>query len=457
ASTKPLWAPQENDAPLNLIPGPPAKRQKSSCIRVFHLSGADTMTVPQSEAPKEIGCEFCGEYFENRKGLSSHARSHLRQMGITEWSVNGSPIDTLRDVMTRQGQPFAFSIKSIKKTSPSSPGASKSSLLASSSSLPVSLLSRVSSTCIQPLSLPQPLAVSKSNSLHSDSCSSGLTIKLKPEPAQLEVTLSGPLKRSHGFPSGTLNWSSSDSVFPLNLAMVQKPEPQRDIRCEFCGEYFENRKGLSSHARSHLRQMGITVWSVNGSPIDTLREVMMKKCQELNVLLLESPEGNRGSQGLPISSCQLSKFHKSPLKFLQSKQLHKGLPKGLASTDLASTSAASSAGKFFRFISPVKRTQCVETDQSASPQLKAISSQSHDFCLTRKSFPDKPGLQDPSCELCGFFFENRKALASHARAHLRQFGVTEWSVNGSPIETLSAWMRTRPKKVLEMHRRYTQV
>lgn len=205
--------------------------------------------------------------------------------------------------------------------------------------------------------------------------------------------------------------------FGYFIAMVQKPEPQRDIRCEFCGEYFENRKGLSSHARSHLRQMGITVWSVNGSPIDTLREVMMKKCeyssslsdlglkketgQELNVLLLESPEGNRGSQGLPISSCQLSKFHKSPLKFLQSKQLHKGLPKGLASTDLASTSAASSAGKFFRFISPVKRTQCVETDQSASPQLKAISSQSHDFCLTRKSFPDKPGLQGKSstCQL----------------------------------------------------------
>lgn len=279
------------------------------------------------------------------------------------------------------------------------------------------------------------------------------------------------------------------------IAMVQNPEPTRDIRCEFCGEYFENRKGLSSHARSHLRQMGITVWSVNGSPIDTLREVMMKKReyssslsnlglkketgQGLDVLSWESPEGNGGSRGLPVSSCQLSKFHKSPLRFLQSR-IHEGFPKSLAST-----SAAPSAGKFFRFISPVKRPQCVETDHSASPRLKAISSQSHDFSVTRKSFPYKPGHQgksstaklllviiylqhphwwqfffffflDPSCELCGFFFENRKALASHARAHLRQFGVTEWSVNGSPIATLSAWMRTRPKKVLEMHRSYTQ-
>lgn len=281
------------------------------------------------------------------------------------------------------------------------------------------------------------------------------------------------------------------------IAMVQKAEPTRDIRCEYCGEYFENRKGLSSHARSHLRQMGITVWSVNGSPIDTLREVMVKKreyspslsnlglkketCQRLDVLSWESPEGNGGSRGLPASSCQLSKFQKSPLRFLQSR-LQKGFPKALAST-----SAGPSAGKFFRFIPPLKSAQCVETDHSASPRLKAISSQSRDFSVTRKSFPDKPGQQgksstgkwilvtiplqhahwwqilglyffllDPSCELCGFFFENRKALASHARAHLRQFGVTEWSVNGSPIETLSAWMRTRPKKVLEMHRSYTQ-
>ncbi|XP_057244753.1 protein Wiz-like [Malurus melanocephalus] len=50
------------------------------------------------------------------------------------------------------------------------------------------------------------------------------------------------------------------------------------------------------------------------------------------------------------------------------------------------------------------------------------------------------------CELCGLYFENRKALASHARAHLRQFGVTEWCVNGSPIETLREWIRHRPHK-----------
>ena len=64
---------------------------------------------------------------------------------------------------------------------------------------------------------------------------------------------------------------------PASLPAASRADPVRDIRCEFCGEYFENRKGLSSHARSHLRQMGVTEWSVNGSPIDTLREILKKK------------------------------------------------------------------------------------------------------------------------------------------------------------------------------------
>lgn len=57
-----------------------------------------------------------------------------------------------------------------------------------------------------------------------------------------------------------------------------------------------------------------------------------------------------------------------------------------------------------------------------------------------------PTASEACCELCGLYFENRKALASHARAHLRQFGVTEWCVNGSPIETLSEWIKHRPQK-----------
>ncbi|MEE6528132.1 hypothetical protein FKM82_030094, partial [Ascaphus truei] len=70
------------------------------------------------------------------------------------------------------------------------------------------------------------------------------------------------------------------------------------------------------------------------------------------------------------------------------------------------------------------------------------------FKVKVKASPDKAATTsvEACCELCGLYFENRKALASHARAHLRQFGVTEWCVNGSPIETLREWIKQRPQK-----------
>ncbi|XP_026180211.1 protein Wiz isoform X2 [Mastacembelus armatus] len=449
--------------------GPPAKRLKSSSMQVFRLSSGELMALPHSEPPKEIGCEFCGEYFENRKGLSSHARSHLRQMGITEWSVNGSPIDTLREVITRRGLPCALPVKPHKTPPPSSPGPPRSPL-STSSSPSAAVLSRLPFTFARPSSPPQP-AGSKSSSAPP---ASGLILKLKPEPVQLEVSAQGAAGRSGGFSAEPLNcsWNSSDSVFPLNLAMAHEVEPTRDIRCEFCGEYFENRKGLSSHARSHLRQMGITEWSVNGSPIDTLREVMQKRgvgasshsdqavkkesSQEASSPQWENPGGASSSEGLGVSGFQSSRFRKSPLSLLQSgSRLHK---QGLGSVG---PSATSPVGKFFRMSPLGKRplseeALSVETPHSSPHRLKNFSPVPREFSFKRKPSPDKHGHQDPSCELCGFCFENRKALASHARAHLRQFGVTEWCVNGSPIETLSAWMRSRPQKVLEMHRSYMQ-
>lgn len=94
---------------------------------------------------------------------------------------------------------------------------------------------------------------------------------------------------------------------------ASRADPVRDIRCEFCGEFFENRKGLSSHARSHLRQMGVTEWSVNGSPIDTLREIIKKK----NKPCLIKKEPNTMSIELPQPMGEDGADPKSPGKMLQ--------------------------------------------------------------------------------------------------------------------------------------------
>lgn len=137
-------------------------------------------------------------------------------MGITEWSVNGSPIDTLREIIIRRGLPCALPLKTVKSRTPSSPGPPRSPLPASSSTSPsANLLSRLPFAFAHPSSPPQ--STSKSSSAPTKSSSSGLVLKLKPEPAQLEVTTPGNVGKSDGVSGETLNWSSSDSVFPLNL------------------------------------------------------------------------------------------------------------------------------------------------------------------------------------------------------------------------------------------------
>uniref|UniRef100_A0A4W5RVI2 Si:ch211-194b1.1 n=1 Tax=Hucho hucho TaxID=62062 RepID=A0A4W5RVI2_9TELE len=426
--TASLSSPKPTSSSASSMFGPPSKRPKSSKLQVFRLSGGELTPIPHSECEpvKEIGCEFCGEYFENRKGLSSHARSHLRQMGITEWTVNGSPIDTLRELITRRGLPCALPLKPLKSPPPS-PGPPRSPL---SSPASPSLLSRLPFAFAHPPS--HQSTVRKMGS--APPASPSLVVKLKPEPMQLEVTMPGVVGGAAGYSSEPLNcsWSSSDNMLPLNLA--HEAEPTRDIRCEFCGEYFENRKGLSSHARSHLRQMGITEWTVNGSPIDTLRELMHKNGGTSSPAPGLEKETSQGSSptweglvgGLGYQSPKFSR--KSPLNLLHSgSRLHKH---GLGAVGLSSTPPA---GKFFAVSLLGKRPMSEE----------GRPVESHPVTYA-------------SCELCGFYFENRKALASHARAHLRQFGVTEWCVNGSPIETLSAWMRSRPHKVVEMHRSYMQ-
>lgn len=181
-----------------------------------------------------------------------------------------------------------------------------------------------------------------------------------------------------------------------------------DVRCEFCGEYFENRKGLSSHARSHLRQMGITEWSVNGSPIDTLREVMKKRgrggsshsnqglkkesTHRTNNPSWDNKSSTGSSEGLGSSGYQSSKFHK-PLNLVQSGS--KFQKQGLGSVGL---SAPQPAGKFFRMSPLGKRplseeAQSVEMTQSPPHRLKTFSSLPHDFSFKRKPSPDKHAHQ----------------------------------------------------------------
>lgn len=56
-----------------------------------------------SDGGRELDCQLCGAWFETRKGLSSHARAHLRHLGVSDPDAKGSPIDVLHGLIRRDG------------------------------------------------------------------------------------------------------------------------------------------------------------------------------------------------------------------------------------------------------------------------------------------------------------------------------------------------------------------
>ncbi|XP_036997795.2 protein Wiz isoform X8 [Artibeus jamaicensis] len=413
------------------------------------------------EPARDIRCEFCGEFFENRKGLSSHARSHLRQMGVTEWYVNGSPIDTLREILKRRTQsrpggppnPPGHSPKALAKVVGS--GGPGSSLEARSpADLHLSPLAKKlppppgSPLGHSPTASPPPTA----RKMFSGLATSSLTKKLKPEQMRVEIkremlpgALHGELHPSEG------PWVAAprEDMAPLNLS--SRAEPVRDIRCEFCGEFFENRKGLSSHARSHLRQMGVTEWSVNGSPIDTLREILKKKSKPC-LIKKEPPAGDLAPALAEDGSPTGAPGPVQPLLPLVPMAGRPGKPgAGLAQVprELSLAPITGAKPSATSYLGSVAAKRPLQEDRLLSAEVKAKTYIQTELPFKAKTLHEKTSHSstEACCELCGLYFENRKALASHARAHLRQFGVTEWCVNGSPIETLSEWIKHRPQKV----------
>ncbi|XP_064454565.1 protein Wiz isoform X5 [Mirounga angustirostris] len=391
ASPKAQWPQSEDEGPLNL--------------------------TLDSDGGRELDCQLCGAWFETRKGLSSHARAHLRHLGVSDPDAKGSPIDVLHGLIRRDGVQIRLP-----------PGRGT-----------LAQLGRPPPTSAALSLLPPPPPAKKA--------------KLK---AAGTASPWGKQDLSAAAAAGIF-WASDVEPSPLNLS--SGPEPARDIRCEFCGEFFENRKGLSSHARSHLRQMGVTEWYVNGSPIDTLREILKRRTQSRpggpanppgpSPKALAKVVGS-GGPGSSLEARSPADLHLSPL----AKKLPPppGSPLGHSPT----ASPPPTARKMFPGLAAPSLPKKLKPEQMRVEIKRemlpgALHGEPHPsegpWVAPREDMAPLNLSTEACCELCGLYFENRKALASHARAHLRQFGVTEWCVNGSPIETLSEWIKHRPQKV----------
>lgn len=70
------------------------------CLFIYFLLVLLTVANFDPDTFSVMHCEFCSAGFDTRAGLSSHARAHLRDFGITNWDVTISPIHILRELFS---------------------------------------------------------------------------------------------------------------------------------------------------------------------------------------------------------------------------------------------------------------------------------------------------------------------------------------------------------------------
>nr|XP_020451925.1 protein Wiz-like isoform X2 [Monopterus albus] len=376
---------------------------RPSSKRVSDLSSPPAS--PSNKRPKTSElhtCILCGEEFENRKGLASHCRSHLRQIGVIDLLGKSSAVETVEELVSSG----VLEAMHPPKTNSTVNSSAAPSLASASPTAPLLSPAPSQSQSPFPSTSLSPSSTKSAPSLHTPSnkapkAKKGFRLAVdpllkKPKSEPMEMEVSVQQKASSTNSSSPTPKSPTAVATPKRLsADVQSPPT---VLCDFCGQLFDTRKALSCHVRAHLRQLGLA-WSIRTSPIDLLKEVMMHGGQIRKESLASgkatwTPQGSRRSRDSLQSGESSSNSCTAPL----------------------------------------------------------------DYSMKEKSPSGKSGAShtDTSCELCGFEFENRKALASHARAHLRQLGLIEWKADGasSPIELLSELIRKDPAKVAAITQRY---
>ncbi|KAM8964766.1 protein Wiz-like [Sarcophilus harrisii] len=429
---------------------------------------------------QHIGCELCGQLFDNAHGLASHANSHLQEMGVREWHVNNSPIDTLAEILKSQTQAQAGGPPDPTSPGPKAGAEAMGGGPGDSLEAPSAAEPHVPPPARKWDPSSDPLGLSLTTSSHSTARRKfpgrslhSLQEKLKSEPRRVEIkqeTLVVGLQ-DKGRPSDGPGSPREDQA-PQNLASWA--EPVRGVRCQLCGEFFRDRRGLSCHARFHLRHMGVTEWY--GSPIDKLQEILEKRAKaglikkEPTPTELPCPRGEDGpkSPGKGPLALSLTPLPHSP-----------GKPgPDSANRGQKMTLSPLPSEPFASLLTPLRAKRPPPDDQLLHGEKKTktctrpeppIKTEPHiktePFIKTEPPIKTEPHIKteppietepipsqsshaprEARCELCGLHFENRQALASHARAHLRQLGVTGWRLKGSPIETLREWIKRNPQK-----------
>ncbi|KAA8594549.1 hypothetical protein FQN60_011684 [Etheostoma spectabile] len=371
--------------------------------------------------PQPVICEVCGTYFETRRGLSSHARLHLRQLGVTSSESSGAPIELLYQLIQERGDSLLDfkADSSVPGTAPFKKTSQQESRTSSAPEARSDFLKAESRVMTTPQKMHQqesPARLKESPIALLHSPPSGLRL--------------GESRTSEGSSSSSSHkttvkpmWAPLVTDAPITLASDTNNEVHV---CQLCGCWYGTRKGLSGHARDHLRQIGIPDSDIKGSPIDLLYKIMEE--EDLKPISSAKQE-ELTSKDPPRSSSKRPSNQSSPLVSPPSKQ-----PK--SSEDftciLCGEEFENRKGLAIHARAHLRQIGVVDLQGKIS----AIDTVQE---LVSMSSTDVQSTPTVLCDFCGQLFETRKALSCHARAHLRQLGLS-WSIKTSPIDLLKEVM-----------------
>ncbi|KAM4611179.1 protein Wiz-like, partial [Discoglossus pictus] len=197
---------------------------------------------------------------------------------------------------------------------------------------------------------------------------------------------------------------------------------------------------LENIAPKKRRPKGLQAWSYGRRLCrgEVGEELSMPSCS--SSLELELPQDEWGESGIPLDILLMDPNYEGQLEALGLRseerecpycpdRFHNGI--GLANHVRGHLNRVGVSYNVRHFIS--------------AEEVKAIE-QNYSFQKKRK----KVANFDPStfslmrCEFCGAGFDTRAGLSSHARAHLRDFGITNWELTVSPIHVLARLLARSP-------------
>lgn len=361
------------------------------------IDSASSMESPAPDGPDVLHkCELCGTICETRRGLSSHARCHLRQLGVSVSESSGAPIELLyRLIQERDGQlprppscdspskkqkGTVGSLQGEKETDVAATGDSGSAL----KTKPSSLIKKSCPTENPTLSV-SPLRKKPAQSAFQAAQSLLLAMDTSPPPVEVRPS-----------PAAKPHWAPRDTDSPLCLVTTPPADNDEEAQmCDLCDAWFETRKGLSSHARAHLRSFGVDTAEAKFAPIEALHQFMISKgLQPSSASLSPATSGKRPAAPFPHTKA------------------------------LARGSIVQQPTKRFR---PSDEPIVLDSEDEDELTVKSEEEVGRNF----------------ACELCGELFNRKQSLASHARSHLRQMGVTDWMAEGSALSKLRQIMDSK--------------